>query len=67
MITVIISKQHLKTERGKRRIFEGVFCLIRGEAMDLQHYLLRLRPGMCSGRQNVFRAFRYKYVAKSDM
>lgn len=44
-----------KLRRGKRRIVDSVFGLIRGEAMDLQHYLLRLKPGICSGRQNVSR------------
>lgn len=30
--------------------------------MDLQYYLLRLKSGTCSGRQNVFAAFRYKFI-----
>lgn len=66
MITFIFSKQHLKTGGVRKGSFH-VFGLIRGETMDLQDYLLRLKPGICSERQNVFKAFRYKCVAKSDI
>lgn len=57
LLTFVISKRHLN-QSGWRGGFSQRLNQ-KGEAMDLQHYLSRLKPGMCSGRLHVLTAFRY--------